>query len=372
MVDSAQQSAPAFVRKPAFYDRWMESQGIPIYRDYYIEDGRTLELGWWEERGHQAAFLQLAGQEGISEARITEIPPGGSLKRLKFALEEVVYVLQGRGVATVWAEGGPKHSFEWQDHGLFRVPGNHWVEYASMSGGQPARMLHYNALPISMSTLQDPSFFFDNPHNPVSALEGDGEGFYSEAKVVHQAMHMAGHVPNFWYGNFFPDMRAWDRLVPFKDRGAGGSTVFVQFPGSELTAHMSVFPAKTYKKAHRHGPAFVIVIPFGVGFSVMWPEGHEKVWVPWHEGSIFVPPNRWFHQHFNLGEAPGRYLAFHPLSQFTGLGEQVVEGDQIEYPDEDPEVRRRFESELAAHGLASDMPETAYQDRNWEWDYGAA
>ena len=39
----------------------------------------------------------------------------------------------------------------------------------------------------------------------------------------------------------------------------------------------------------------------------MWPEGEEKVIVPWQEGSVFVPPNRWFHQHFNVGDAPGRY-----------------------------------------------------------------
>ncbi len=27
------------------YDEWMEAQGIPIYRGYYIEDLRKLELG---------------------------------------------------------------------------------------------------------------------------------------------------------------------------------------------------------------------------------------------------------------------------------------------------------------------------------------
>ena len=93
-----------YVRKPYFYDNWMEEQGIPIYRDYYIADGRTLELGDWDARGHKAALLQLEGCEGVSEARISEIAPGGRIAPVKFALEEVVYVLQGRGVATVWAD----------------------------------------------------------------------------------------------------------------------------------------------------------------------------------------------------------------------------------------------------------------------------
>lgn len=362
----AQQS---YIRAPQFYDRWMEAQGIPIYRDYYIEDGRTLELGYWKERGHNAAFLQLAGQEGVSEARITEVPAGGSVPPYKMTLEDVVYVLSGRGVATVWQDGGEKHSFEWTDHAMFRIPGNYWVEYASMSGGEPARLLHYNNMPIAMSAAKDSSLFFNTPLQPQEELRSSDD-FYSDAVVVDDDPSGRGMVRQYWVGNFFPDMRAWDRLVPFKGRGAGGTTVFVQYPGSELTAHMSVFPAKTYKKGHRHGPAYVIVIPAGEGFSVMWPEGKEKVFIPWHEGSIFVPPNRWFHQHFNVGEQPGRYLAFHPLPQFTGfMGEKVDRsGDQYEYHQEAPEIRERFENELAKRGLHSEMPPECYSNPNYRFE----
>src|SRR5438093_12906410 len=54
------------------YDRWMESTGIPIHRGYFIQDLRTVELGWWEERGCEAAFVQLVGQEGITSATVME------------------------------------------------------------------------------------------------------------------------------------------------------------------------------------------------------------------------------------------------------------------------------------------------------------
>src|SRR5581483_7821578 len=101
--------------------------------------------------------------------------------------------------------------------------------------------------------------------------------------------------------------------------------VTIQFAGSEMTCHMSVFQPRTYKPAHRHGPGRAIVIPGGEGFSLMWEEGKERVIVPWHEGAMFVPPNKWFHQHFNLAGDPARYLALHPMMQFHGHDGKVVD-----------------------------------------------
>jgi hypothetical protein len=43
--------------------------------------------------------------------------------------------------------------------------------------------------------------------------------------------------------------------------------------------------------------------------------------------------------------------------------------DQIEYVDEEPRVRERFQDELAKRGLTSQMPEEAYRNRDYEWAY---
>ncbi len=351
------------------YDDWMESQGIPIYRGYYIEDLRTIPLSWWELRGSNSAFIQLDGMQGINEARVSEIPAGESMRPLKFALDEIVYVLEGRGLTTVWHESGPKRTFEWQKHSMFLLPKGHHFQLSSTQGDQPARLLHYNYLPVAMSAIDDPTFFFNNPHTG-QALEHMDE-LFAEAKVLTGQDNMG--AGNVWYGNFFPDMRAWDKLDALKTRGAGGHVVFVRFAGSLLHAHMSVFPSRTYKKAHRHGPGRAIVIPAGEGFSIMWREGDEKVVVPWHEASLFTPPNRWFHQHFNVGDAPGRYLAFHPLPQFGGFSETVEDQarDQIEYPYEESWIRQKFEGELAQRGITSQMPEEAYKDPNYQWTYAS-
>jgi len=356
------------------YNRWVESPGIPVHEGYYVEDLRTLELGWWEERQCHGAFLKLAGQEGVSEARVTVIPAGKTLPPLRFVLDEVVYVVEGRGLTTVWGgEEKPKKTFEWQTNSLFLIPHNYSYQMSNMQGNKPARLLHYNFLPLAMSITPDPKFYFENSHVDLDLVYGSEGEFYSEAKAVRETGEWAGRAlsRNIWFGNFFPDMKNWDKLDNHEHPGAGGNVLLVKFPNSAMKGHMSVFPADTYKKAHRHGPGVVIVIPAGEGYSIRWEEGKDNIVMPWHEASVLVPPNRWFHQHFNVGGSPARYLAFHSPEGLVGYSERVedMERDQIEYPDEDPWIREKFQTELAKRGFKSSMPEGAYQDRDYEWSY---
>jgi len=352
------------------YRLWMESRGIPIHRGYFVEDLRTVEVGWWEERGCHAAFLELAGQESIQESRVTEIPPGGTVPPSKISLEEMVYVVEGRGITTVWgAEGLPKKSFEWQKHSLFMVPPNYTYEMSNTQGNRAARVLQVNYLPLGLLINPNPDFFFKNDYVDLSLVYGEDESPYSEAKMAVRSTEEAGDrgVRNLWVGNFFPDMAAWDRLEEHRVRGAGGSVIDFR-SRTGRGGHMSVFPVGTYKRGHRHGPGTVIVIPDGEGYSILWQEGGEKIIVPWHEASVFVPPNQWYHQHFNSGAGPARYLAIARPSAAFDTDESLDER-QIDYTDEDPMIRQRFEGELAKLGVKSRMPEGAYQVRNYAWTY---
>src|SRR5438552_17945579 len=95
------------------YDYWIESTGVPIYTGFFVDDLRTVELGWWEARQCLSAFIQLLGSEGVSSSRITEIPAGETTRPLKFALDEVVHVASGRGLTTLWYDNSSaKTSFE--------------------------------------------------------------------------------------------------------------------------------------------------------------------------------------------------------------------------------------------------------------------
>jgi quercetin dioxygenase-like cupin family protein len=356
------------------YDEWMESVGLPIYRGHFVSDPAHLELADWPERGVHAAFVQLVGMQGVCESRITEIAAGRSSVPCKLAVGEVIYVLEGEGLCTVWAGDGPRQTFEWQKHSLFLLPRNCWHQFSNARGDRPARLLNYNHLPLAMSTVPDVDFQFGGPLEEPERLYGQEE-FYGEAVMITKPG--AGNLPGqdvYWRANFIPNMNSWDELVPhhgryLKDRGASGSVVRIEFSGGDMDCHMSVFDPQLYTKAHKHGPGRVIVITKGEGYSVLWPgpgvEG-ERVVCPWQQGSIFVPPDNWYHQHFNTGRDSARYLALHTLPQFSGNPYR----HQIEYTNEDPWIRERFESEIAKQGLKSLMPNEAYENADWEWDYG--
>ena len=76
-----------------------------------------------------------------------------------------------------------------------------------------------------------------------------------------------------------------------------------------------------------------------------------------------MPPNLWFHQHFNTGTTPARYLAFKAegvaIRNSQGVPKAWISkrlgGDQIDYADESPKVRKLFADALAARGLTSRM-----------------
>jgi oxalate decarboxylase/phosphoglucose isomerase-like protein (cupin superfamily) len=356
------------------HDLWMDSLGLPVHCGYYIEDMRELELGRWEARGCDAAFIQLEGQQGITETRVSEVPARAVLPPVRLAFDEVVYVVQGRGATTVWRnEDSERKSFEWQENSMFLLPRHHFHQFSNTSGTRPARLLHYNYFPLLLSASPDPAAFISTdrgaagePPRPV-----DLEALYAEpaTRVTSDADIVWKRRQSVWVGSFFPDMSAWDKLQVSQGRGAGGRSVAMEFPGSEISCHMSMFPSRTYKKAHRHGPGRAIVIPAGQGYSVMWEEGKDRVIAPWKPGSLITPPNRWFHQHFNVGEHAARYLAFHPPMQFDGHAEKIEDRarDQIEYVDENPEVRERFEGELAKRGLTSLIPSEAYAKRDYEF-----
>ena len=239
-----------------------------------------------------------------------------------------------------------------------------------MQGDRPARLLHYNYLPIAMSAIPNPDFFFNNPfeENVLS-----GEDFYSEAEATtqeHVAEGAAGRT--LWLGNFFPDMGVWDKLMHRPGRGSLNRSVYMRIPGSELRAHMSVFPAGTYKKGHRHGPGRVIVIPGGEGFSIMWQEGQEKIVIHWHRGKL-ASCRRTAGSTSTSTWAPFPDATWRSIRRTSSWACpsrcRTSRATRSSTRTRTLGFREYFESQLAERGIEARMPDEAYRDRNYRWDY---
>ena len=108
---------------------------------------------------------------------------------------------------------------------------------------------------------------------------------------------------------------------------------------------------------------FRSIVLSGEGYSLMWPEGDEPTRYDWEVGTLIVPPNAFFHQHFNTGPTPARYLAFKHSSPRNAQGVPMswisrrLGGNQIDYADETPTLRKMYSEALARHSLKPNMDE---------------
>ena len=84
------------------------------------------------------------------------------------AVDEVLYVVEGRGLTTVWAEGREKKTVEWSKHSMIMVPRNHYYQLTNTQGNLPARLVHFSYLRIVMPLVGDPDLFFMIRGSPSS------------------------------------------------------------------------------------------------------------------------------------------------------------------------------------------------------------
>jgi oxalate decarboxylase/phosphoglucose isomerase-like protein (cupin superfamily) len=338
------------------YRDWQREEGLPVITGLYVQDLKDIELGPWKRRGGAGAFINLLGAGDVDDAYVCEIAPGKSLRPERHLFEELIFVLKGRGATTVWADNGREQTFEWQEGSLFSVPLNARHQHFNGQGSEPARYVAITDAPLMMNLFHNLDFVFNNPFPFNDRFQGE-EGYFS------------GKGEWLWHAhketNFVPDLRRAE-MESTPSRGKDNKHLGFQLSDGLMYSFIAEFPTGTYKKAHRHGPGAHIVILSGQGFSLLWPEGKEKTRIDWQPGSLIVPPQMWFHQHFNTGASPARYLAMlmHSGGKYyisstlfpKEVGVSLKEGgQQIEYEDEEAAIHRAFESELARNRAACAM-----------------
>jgi oxalate decarboxylase/phosphoglucose isomerase-like protein (cupin superfamily)/mannose-6-phosphate isomerase-like protein (cupin superfamily) len=348
-------STTPIAERGSSYQRWVESEGIPLIGGFFIEDIQKVELAAWKSKGGLGARICLDGTGETNDAYICEIPAGKSLKPQKHFFEELVYIISGKGATTIWNQGGPKRTFEWQEGSLFSPPLNSWYQHFNGMGNEPARYIAVTSAPCMINLIHSLDFIFNCDYVFKDRFNSE-EDYFSKAGTWYSG--------RTWQTNFVSDVRNL-QLLEWKERGGGASQVRFELSENTLCGHVSQFGVGAYKKAHFHGPGAHVIILSGQGYSLLWPPGQAIQRYDWKPGSLVVPPANWFHQHFNAGSEPARYLALRWGSQKyhemwgEGKGKTDIDvklgGNQIEYEDEDPLVRRMFEEACAKAGVKSTM-----------------
>src|ERR1043166_7259704 len=330
--------------KDSPYLRFVRGEGLDILSAHYVRNLRSVEVKPWARRGGKGVFLNHDATRTSNDCYVCEIPPAGKLTPQRQLFEEMVFILGGRGSTTGWDEAGARVTFEWKAGSIFGIPLNCWHQHFNGSGREAARYVAVTNAPPVINLYEDLDFVFGHVRDFKGRFNGEPD-YFAAGKEQHE-----------WTlnTNFIAD--ALNLPLPIaNERGAGGGHIRFNLARSSLSGHISQFPVGTYKKAHAHGPGAHVIILSGEGYSLMWPDGWgDPVRYDWEVGTLIVPPSAIYHQHFNTGAVPSRYLAFkHGGSPRNSQGvllsfiSRRAGGDQLDYADEPPEVQKLFADELA-------------------------
>ncbi|MEX0806988.1 MAG: cupin domain-containing protein [Candidatus Binatia bacterium] len=346
------------------YEEFVKMEGVPLYEGSYLEDLSTLPLSDWERGGGnaKAAYTRLGNQE-TNGLQIVEIPPKGELKAEHHMYDEVMFVLKGRGATTLWQEGEPKHTVEWDEGALLALPLNAWHQEFNASSDEPCRLLFGSNLPQVLNLYHNRDFIFNNPYVFRDRYSNNLQNFFSDKGRRRKA--------KVYETNFITDVRKFE-LDPLPEGGYRTEVMRISMASTILGIHIKSIAEGTYTNAHRHpGGAHVMVIT-GEGYELLFMPGEEKkrqkvLTKPY---SVIGPKDNEFHHHFNTGKGPYVQLAFRGGPARYGLGRRNQHKQEtsfqdedphsysfkISYEKEDPSIREEYYGELEKRGITLRLP----------------
>ena len=336
------------------YRLWQKAEGIPVYTGSFVQDLMTVPVAPWPRIGQSGAFVNLADQEQ-DDGWVIEIAPRGQTAVLHHCFEASYYVLDGRGGALVWQQDKPPETVEWKRGSIFSPPVNCYYQLSVTDNERPARLFAVTNAPMSINLYRNERFVFENPFVFEDRYDGRPGFFQAPAGNV---------IPR--ETNFIPDVRSM-QLKPTK-RGEGAMGSGFTLSNNQAVGHCAEFPPGTYKRAHRHGVGAYVIIVDGQGYSLLWFGDEEKRRVDWTQGTVFSPREGEYHQHFNTGATPTRYLAFR-LGRLDTRRPQAGQGwnteaeiEGIPYDLEAPAIYELYRRECAANGGHVTLPRPSYRD----------
>ncbi len=328
--------------KYSAYDNWVADQGVPTVSGSFVADAREVPVAPWEAKGAMGTILQFSDQR-VCDAYVLEIPPKGSTTVQRQLFEEIIVILEGTGSTEIWNADGPRTSFEWSRGSVFSIPINAFHVHHNGSGRDRIRYVALTSAPPVIEAFRDLGFIFENDHVFTERFDDQDPAFFQKPDD-----YLTDYYGGILDTNFISDIRKI-RLVPREARGSGNQNMYIHLAGSTMFAHVSRFPVASFKKAHRHGPGAHIVMLDSTGYTMMWKEGEEPVRYDWAEGSVISPPAGVWHQHYNTGTVPCRFVALHASVAFSGgIGGDV---EQLDVNELNEEMAELYRIECAKNGV---------------------
>jgi len=318
-----------------FYREWTKTSKVPMVEGYSIMDAKTQEVHPWPEIGGNGTYLNFSGNVHI-DGVIMEIPAGKALLQTRKFYEQLVVCLAGRGTTTI-GNTPLASKVDWAEGSLFSIPLNVIHRHKNGDSQHPARLLAITTFPLSLNLFGSRSLITDSNFSFLDRYDGSPD-YYSKTERVEKRWDKT---------NLVKDIRS-SEVVAWEERGAGNTSMYWEMAGNTvLEPHMSEFPAGSYKLGHRHPYEAIILTLNGRGFTLFGKDhlkGSDALHLEWKAGSVISPPFFWFHQHFNTGDTRARYFAVTEGDFPKRLG-IPLDVEQIESPEEDPEIKTLFETE---------------------------
>src|SRR5579864_1554766 len=309
-----------FGRPKTPYDLFMESEGIPIFRDIGVRRVQDLPLAPWKRLGGRGTYIQLHGTEGKWGCYVVEVPGAGALNAEKHLYEEVYFVVEGRGTTEVWLDNDSKrHVFEWQAGSLFSIPVNAWHRIVNASSS-PALLLGGTTAPNLMNLINNVGAIFDCPYQFADRFSGADDFFRPKDDIEPDPVRGLAMRRT----NLIPDIVNCD--LPLDNRRSPGyRRVEPAMAKNRFYLWIGQHETGRYSKAHKHASAAVLVCVKGKGYTYTWPEALGTT--PWRNGKadkilrqdyepvglVSAAPmsGDWYHQHFGIGKEGLRITAWH-------------------------------------------------------------
>lgn len=365
----AKESEGVIVQSKSAFFKWMESEGVPLYTGYSVDDLANVKVGPWKRVGAKGAMINLSGDGGIVSAYITEIDPGQKTIPERHMFDERIYALFGSGETHVWQTGKPKVTARWKRGTLFAVPLNAWHEHVN-TGSEPVRLVSAVSAPIIIDEYRNLDEIFNCDYQFTDRFDSQPDYYKPlDSTVPPEGKRYAYSITNLVPDAFTVELFAAGHSPGSK--GVGTTNHHFTMASDTMDSHVEEWQPGVYEIGHRHGPAAQVIFLNGHGYSLTWPQslgirpfadghGEKVVRIPWHANTLLVPPLGWWHQHFNTSPTPIRMLK---LGEFGSRFYLLTSRDTfnqvpvpIPYKDEDPKIREMFEVELKKNGVPSRMP----------------